>query len=312
MRLSKAISVPVAFLIWAAHTVIPASAQGCSFDTRLIQPTKSQLVDAIETVNGLVGDSELRLELAKDGQAQGSEIPVFAVKPSDANRMVAHVRQGCRAILIGTQEFEESFAQLAEDNVLIEDHEKEMLTLLLLHELGHIHLGHYGAFIPSTQAPALNLRPTASKEREEDADAFAAGILRDEIATMGTGEAYIPGLMVITFVSSLSFVISTEASLDCFGCRVLGSPDIFWDHSQSHENLEYRLLKMNHAIAPSEISQQLLDDYEHARDGSSRGRLRIVTPDGGTRLVEPDSEEFEVFENLISDLEQLQQSDDED
>ncbi len=181
-----------------------------------------------------------------------------------------------------------------------------MLALLLLHELGHIHFGHYGGFIPSDQATALNLNPTASKEREEDADAFAAGILRDEIDSMGRGEAYTPGVMAIIFVSSLSFVISTQASLDCFGCRVLGSPDIFWDHSQSHENLEFRLLKMNHAIAPSETSQQLLDDYERARDGGSRGSLRIITPEGSMRLVEPSSE------NLIGDLEKLQQSDDED
>lgn len=312
MRLARAVLVPGALLIWAAYTVMPASAQECSFESRLIEPTETHLTDAIEIVNGLVGDPELRLELATDGQVQGSDIPVFPVRPADANGMVAHVRQGCRAILIGTQEFETTFPKLAEGNVLIEDHEKEMLALLLLHELGHIHLGHYGGFIPSDQAPALNLNPTASKEREEEADAFAAGILRDEIDAMGTGEAYIPGVMAITFVSSLSFVISTQASLDCFGCRVLGSPDIFWDHSQSHENLEYRLLKMNHAIAPSETSQQLLDDYERARGESSRGSLRIITPDGGMRLVDPGSEEFEVFEKLIGDLEQLKQSDDED
>lgn len=312
MRLARAVLVPGALLVWAAYTVMPSPAQDCSFESRLIEPTETQLTDAIKIVNGLVGDPELRLELAKDGEVQGSEIPVFAVKPSDANGMVAHVRQGCRAILIGTQEFEESFPKLAEGNVLIEGHEKEMLALLLLHELGHIHLGHYGGFIPSAQAPALNLNPTASKEREEDADAFAAGILRDEIAAMDKGEAFIPGVVAITFVSNLSFVISTQASLDCFGCRVLGSPDIFWDHSQSHENLEYRLLKMNHAIAPNDTSQQLLDDYERARDESGRGNMRIVTPDGGNRLVEPGSEEFEVFEKLIGDLEELQRSDDED
>ncbi|MGK7654981.1 hypothetical protein ACSQ76_22090 [Roseovarius sp. B08] len=312
MRFSRAISVCGAFLIAVTFGVKPAPAQDCSFESRLIEPTETQLTDAVKIVNGLLGDPELRLELAKDGEVQGSEIPVFAVKPSDANGMVAHVRQGCRAILIGTQEFEESFPKLAEGNVLIKGHEKEMLALLLLHELGHIHLDHYGGFIPSDQAPALNLNPTASKEREEDADAFAAGILRDEITAMDEGEAFIPGVMAITFVSNLSVVISAQASLDCFGCRVLGSPDVFWDHSQSHENLEYRLLKMNHAIAPTDTSQQLLDDYERARDESGRGNMRIVTPDGGTRLIEPGSEEFEVFEKLIGDLEELQQSDDED
>jgi hypothetical protein len=309
MSSARANPVLGALLTWAALLALPASAEECSFEKRLIEPTETQLSEAIEIVNGLVDDPVLRLELAKDSEPEGSVIPVYAVKSSDANETVAHVRQGCRAILIGTQEFEGSFPKLAEGNALIEDHEKEMLALLLLHELGHIHHGHYGGFIPSDQGPALNLNPTASKEREEDADEFAAGILRDEIAAMDKGEAYIPGVMVITFVSSLSFVISTQASLDCFGCRVLGSPDIFWDHSQSHENLEYRLLKMNHAIAPSDTSQQLLDDYEGARDESIRDGLRIITPDGNTHLVEPGSEEFEVFEKLIGDLERLQQSD---
>lgn len=297
MRLERAIGVLSALLVGAALAPHPASAQECAFETRLTKSTHEQLSGAIAIVNGLVDDRELRLKLAGDGERHGSEIPVFAVKPSDANGMVAHVRQGCRAILIGTQEFETTFPKLAEGNVLLEDHEKEMLTLLLLHELGHIHLDHYGGFIPPEQAPALNLNPTASKEREEDADAFAAGILRDEIAAIGTGEAYFPGIMAITFVSSLSFVVSTEASLEKFGCRVLGCRDIFWDHSQSHENLEYRLLKMNHAIAPSETSQQLLEDYERTRDESSGGSLRIITPDGGMRLIEPVSEEAEVFEN---------------
>lgn len=294
-------------MLAAAESVaFPASALGCSFESRLIEPTKTQLRDAIAIVNRIVDDQNLKMTLAGDGGQQEGTIPVFAVKPSDANRMVAHVRQGCRAILIGTQEFETTFSKLADGNELLENNEKEMLALLLMHELGHIHLGHYGGFIPTDQPPALNLNLTASKRREEDADAFAAGILRREIAAIDKGEAYFPSLMVITFVSKLSLVISTQAMFDCFGCRVLGSPDIFWDHSQSHENLEYRLLKMSHAIAPSETSQQLLDDYENARDESSRGSLRIFTPNGGMRRVEPGSEEFQEFEKLLSDLEKLQ------
>ncbi len=306
MRLPRAIPVLGAVLILSAFARASASAQECSFEKRLIEPTETQLSKAIEIVNGLVHDPELRLELAKDGDLEGSAIPVYAVKPRDANGMVAHVREGCRAILVGTQEFELSFPKLAEGNVLLEGDENEMLALLLLHELGHIRHKHYGAFLPTGQAASLNLDPTASKKRETEADAFAARILSDEMDAMGRGEAYIPGVMVITFVSSLSFIISTEATLNCFGCRALGSPDIFWDHSQSHENLEYRLLKMNHAIARSETSQQLLNDYERARGESSRGSLRIFTPDGGMRLVHPGSGEFE---NLIGNPEKLQQSD---
>lgn len=70
----------------------------------------------------------------------------------------------------------------------------------------------------------------------------------------------------IMFLSSLSFVVSSEATLDCFGCRSLGDPRIFWDHGQSHPNLEYRLLLINHAISATAESQALLDSYEKARD----------------------------------------------
>lgn len=89
MRLSRAISDFNAFLIAVTFGVKPASAQDCSFESRIIEPTETQLTDAINIVNGLVGDPELRVELAKDGEVQGSEIPVFDVKPSDADGMVA-------------------------------------------------------------------------------------------------------------------------------------------------------------------------------------------------------------------------------
>lgn len=257
----------------------PAQVNDCDFALRPDKDLQAIVQTAIGLVNGAVEDPALRMEFVEESVSEQDFIPVYMVRPTESQGIVAHVREGCRAILIGGQEFAEAFAQFANASVLMQDREAEMLALLLLHELGHIDHGHYGAFLPSQRATTSNLDPTGAKAREGEADAFAAEVMREELAAMSTGQAYLPATFLVAFVSNLSFVISTQATLDCFGCRTLGSPDIFWDHSKSHENLEYRLLKMNYSIHPSDAARQLLADYERQREKSSKPRLRLFDPE---------------------------------
>jgi hypothetical protein len=97
-------------------------------------------------------------------------------------------------------------------------------------------------------------------------------------------------------------VVSGRASIDNFGGRVLGDPAIFWDHSRSHPNFEYRLLKINHAISPSETSQALFENYEAARQRS--GRSIKIQQNGETITYGEDSEEFRKLEELMRSLPQ--------
>ena len=227
------------------------------------------LVAAIDQVNTLLPATARPLALLNKQpvvQHDDKVIPVTSVRPSRAQGMVAQVPPGCREIVIGGAEFFEAYQSAAPDDSLLVGDEVHMLSLLFLHEMGHINAGHHGAFVPNTnQEPILNLDSNLSKEYEREADAFVSAVLARHATLAQTGEADFGALWLITFLGKLSFDISARAAIDCFGCRPLGSPDIFWDHSQSHENLEYRLLTINHAISPSDTSLELITSFERER-----------------------------------------------
>lgn len=285
----------------------PAEAQDCNFSLRNPTASFGPLHEAIAIVNATVDDPEHILSLVDESGPEPNKIPVFDVRSRDSRGLVARVQRGCRAILIGGAEFDQQFARLAGQDSLIDGNKTEMLALLLLHELGHIKHGHYGPFLPRSGRPGYNLEASTSKTLENEADMFVVDVLSKEIQALGTGDANLPAVMVALFVSKLSLHISVQAALDCFGCRPLGSREIFWDHSMSHENLEYRLLKMNHELAPSATSQRLIDDFENLRTKNSRGGLRIIVgPNGESRDIAPGTEEYEVFQNLMDDLGTLQ------
>jgi len=227
------------------------------------------LVAAIDQVNALLPETAKPLALLnKTPQIRDSAdvIPVSSVRSSRTQGMVAQVPPGCREIVIGGSEFFDAYqSAVLEESLLVGD-EVHMLSLLLLHEMGHIDAGHHGAFLPVVnQDSVLNIDHNLSKEYEREADAFVSTVLGRHAALAQTGEADFGALWLIVFLGKLSFDISGRASIDCFGCRPLGSPDIFWDHSQSHENLEYRVLTINHAISPSDTSHQLLSAFETER-----------------------------------------------
>jgi len=197
---------------------------------------------------------------------------------------------------------------MVEAKALNDDDAVTMLTFLLLHELGHVAKEHYGQFLPDASQVVLNDDHTLSKEREAEADEFVGSILREHRkAFYGDDsrafEESLKATPVILLIASLSFSVSTNASLDCLGCRVLGSKEIFWDHSRSHPNFEFRLLKLNHAISPDLGYGAMVEDYKRAR--TAAGSATILYE--GERIpVEEGSEEFRVFEDLIRLLQEAE------
>jgi hypothetical protein len=251
-----------------AFAVCGAKAQDCTVAERNVADSLTEVGAAIDAINRAVERADLALFLANDGRA-GAGIPVVVATPVDAQGTVARVPIGCRVIVIGGAELDRAISPLVDAGDLSTDDRRPLLILLLLHELGHIAAGDYGMFIDSAdtaQQSLPNLNPTQSKEKEETADDFAAATIRAEFDAMSTGDAVLPVAMVSVLLSKLAFVTSARASINCFGCRPLGSPDIFWDHGLSHPNTEYRLLRMNNAVAPDIFSKQLLADFEHARN----------------------------------------------
>jgi hypothetical protein len=258
---------------------------------------------AISTVNAMLHDPELTMRLAnpipRRKNAEGA-VPVYVVPVEDSAGVVVRVPEECRCIVIGGNEFEANFEKLAAEGALLAGHEVEMLSFLLLHEMGHISLGHYGQFLPDPTVGSLNLDENETKVREDAADAFGADALRAEMGKLDGGTPVMAAMNVIMFVQSLSFVVSGRASIENFGGRVLGDPAIFWDHSRSHPNFEYRLLEINNAISPSDTSKALLEDYEAARQSS--GRSITIWQGGEPTTYGEDSKEFRKLEDLLKPL----------
>jgi hypothetical protein len=283
----------------------PLHAEEAPYRLRNGETTGLQVDAAIGAVNAMLDDPALTLWLANPipgrTNLQGA-VPVYIVQVADAAGMVMRVPDGCFCMVIGGNEFEAAFEKVAAEGPLIADHKREMLTFLLLHEMGHIRLGHYGPFLPDPGKAILNLDENDTKAQEDAADAFAAEVLRTQLGALDSGTPVMAAMNVIMFVQSLSFIVSSRASIDNFGARVLGDPAIFWDHSRSHPNFEYRLLKINHAISPTETSQALLDDYEAARQSS--GRSITIRQNGETITYSEDSREFRKLEELMRVLPQ--------
>jgi len=294
---------------WAVAFSFCISADANAHDFRLFNPADSkvpgQIDEAVKIVNGIIRRDDLLLAHIRDGEAaRENSIPVYTVARRDAEMTVARVPRGCRCIVIGGNEFEEALEAMTEAKALSVDDAVTMLTFLLLHELGHVANEHYGQFLPDASEAVLNTDQTLSKEREAEADQFVGDILRGhrEAFYSDDPDAFAESLIatpVILLISSLSFSVSTLASLDCLGCRVLGSKEIFWDHSRSHPNFEYRLLKLNHAISPDLGYDAMVEDYERARGAAGSATILYE----GERIpVEEGSEEYRVFEDLIRSL----------
>lgn len=258
-------------LVAFVASAMACAAQDAPYRLRDDDALEAQVDKAIEVVNAVLKDPGhvlFRFKLPDDEARTDSAIPVYIVESRDAQDTIIRVPENCRCIVVGANEFNKNFARIAVEGSLIADHEAEMLTFLLLHELGHITQGDYGQFLPNHQSPALNLDANETKRREDAADEYAAAALREQVAQFYDPEFddyVMDAVWSTTFLQALSFVIGSRASIDCFGCRPLGLPTIFWDHGRSHPNFEYRLLRINHMISPTEINQDLLDAFEIGR-----------------------------------------------
>lgn len=246
------------------------------------------LKDVIAYTNAVVSEPELELYLHEDRDADPDleKIPVFHV-PSKRSTIVAEVPWNCRCIVFRGSLFDQNMAKFSEVGALSADDSKQMLTFVILHELGHIAGGHYGAFLPGTTDAQPNKNEALSKTQEFEADAFVASVLKaafepgrtgdyqtvDETGKLTSHSVFLATSNVFLFLTGLSWDVFGQATLGCFGCRTMGDPRIFWDHSASHPNFEYRMLKLLQTLSPTEEGSELLRAFEEAREADWSGVL---------------------------------------
>lgn len=254
---------------------LPEHPAHCATRFANVTPFNEDLKDAIDLVNPLLPPEYqiFQLEEKMRHKSFPSPIPAYAGRASVTGDMVAQVPYGCPEIVFNAEAFYHGMQQTMEST----DNAEEMLAILLLHEIGHIANKHYGQFLPAEKNITPNITPGIDKDIEQQADQFVIDLLSPRIANEIPDEN-LAAHRIMAFVGLYSFSLAGMNSLNCFGCRPLGSVDIFWDHSRTHENLELRLLKISHEVNPSETSKELLEEFQSKRSSAGRARVWYVDP----------------------------------
>ena len=148
---------------------------------------------------------------------------------------------------------------------------ENVLAYFLLHEAGHIDKEHPGRGI-SDASGNFNTTPTVSKQREDQADQFAADLIRTAVQDTSNFDRLSAGGWVSIALSDLSFAITGNRVIGNFGGSTLNRPSLFLDDGSSHPNFELRILRVNHQIQSTATSKQLLDDFlERRRSAEAPG-----------------------------------------
>ena len=141
-----------------------------------------------------------------------------------------------------------------------------LLALCLLHESGHLRFEHHKKALGGTHSYHLNIEQTASKKAEEEADTFAAQVMKTAFASTGDIAATISSGRLQMAASSISWNLQGWRSINNFGATALRRAYVLADTGFSHPNIELRFLRINHLLNPTAASEKLLRDFDKFRD----------------------------------------------
>jgi hypothetical protein len=160
-----------------------------------------------------------------------------------------------------------------------------LLTFMLLHEVGHLTNKTAGAEFANGELSELNIEPSRAKASEEEADEFAADLLRTLSRQKPVSSVSLEATSVTLQLGNLSWNMQAQRSLDEFGATAVGKPSVFFDQNLTHPNLAWRVLRANFLIHQTPETKELLDAFEEARRRGANPQPLYVRPekrDGGT------------------------------
>lgn len=240
------------------------------------------LAFAIDTVRTTLGkDAKVVLEPSWKPNVVKGAVPVYAASGNGLGAreiMSTYVECGCvlvqaSALLSWLKE------RVGSSDALLSIDPQSLLAYMLLHEAGHISNNEVEPDLPSAGASPprspFNRDPTAQKERERRADTFAADAIKVAVKFEGTDRGLAAATIAMA-LSQLSWNLSVHRLLDNFGGSVLHKPSLFWDGGASHPNLEWRILTVNALISGTEVSHQLLEEFDGARRATPQPLYRLL------------------------------------
>lgn len=228
-----------------------------------------QLVERVLVrVNRLLSDTAIRLEPAwrRSGRSTGRGFPVYLVRSrSKGAETPAAVPFGCRCVFVNPSVLADWVRNNSQGPGRLELDRGNFLTFVLLHEAGHLAKQTSAAVFENGEMSQLNIDPSNAKAAEEDADDFAAELLKRRARHAKVDDISLDANWVVSELTKLSWNMQAFRSLDEFGAFAVGKPSVFVDNGYSHPNLAWRILRVNNLIQQTKETKYLLDAFEEAR-----------------------------------------------
>ncbi len=218
--------------------------------------------------NLLLTGTGIRLEPSwqEDTISGRTGFPVYLVKSaSKALETPAAVPYGCRCVFVNPTVLADWVKSNSLGSGRLELDRGNFLVFVLLHEAGHLAKSTSAAVFEHGDMSQLNIEPSKSKAAEEEADDFAAEVLKRRARQAQVNEVSIDANWVLNELTKLSWNMQAFRSLDEFGAFAVGKPSVFFDNGYSHPNLAWRILRVNYLIQQSKEAQYLLDAFKDAR-----------------------------------------------
>lgn len=238
--------------------VVAKHGRAPSFDAQL------QIVRAIDTANHVLGTNvSQRLYPAweKSPEANSYElIPVYGIQSREMSQRIAFIPPEEDLVFV-----EADLVPQLNERLLGKYGDRDpvsILTICLLHEVGHLHHGHHKRSVSGLSLSGPNVKDTLMKAFEKEADLFVA-----EQVNAAASDWENPDRQSAGFNTSLDI---SMVSLALMGATVVrdgptGNPAVIMDRNYTHPNLYGRFLYMASHLNPSPETEELVRSYEKWR-----------------------------------------------
>ncbi len=228
-----------------------------------------QLVEAVLVrVNRLLSETAIRLmpSWRSNGSSTAEGFPVYLVQSgSKGAETPAAVPFGCRCVFVNPFVLADWVKNNSKGSGRLDLDRGNFLAFVLLHEAGHLAKLTSAAVFENGEMSQLNVDPSKAKAAEEEADDFAAELLKRRARQAQVNDTSLDANWVVNELTKLSWNMQAFRSLDEFGAFAVGKPSVYFDNGYTHPNLAWRILRVNNLIQQTKETQYLLEAFEDAR-----------------------------------------------
>ncbi len=255
----------------AASGVNPTADPVVEHGLRHTTDGQSNAASAIKAANTLLASAQTPYRLYAAWETRPklevpSPIPVYLVEaPATTLGKPAAVPVGCTCVFVNPASLNAWLAKQTTGAGRLQLESPKVLAFMFLHEVGHISKNSTGMEFENDELSELNVDVSTAKLQEQDADEFAAQIIRDAMNKKKPIEPSMEASWISIALTELSWNMQAHRSLDEFGSTALGTPSVFFDPNLSHPNLDWRILHCNYLIQGTPEAKALLDSFEEAR-----------------------------------------------